>query len=1017
MVGILNKFGTAGFHWAIRMKAPHFDGPARNQFFSLIIWALFYVSLAAVCRPAHASMFTPPASVASKIRIDGKGFVLNGKRVFVVSGSLHYARVPRAMWAGRMEKMKRAGFNCLSTYLFWNYQEPRPGQFKFHGRHNIVAFVKLAQKMGFYVILRIGPWDCAEWDSGGYPVWLRFIPGLAVREGDPPYLAAMRQYYHKLLPMLVPEQITHGGPVIMVQLDNEDQQGWGAVLPNHYYKFLYHECMKFGIDVPLFFSGQHHGPNPAGNNPFNHAQHKSPWFTTEMWSGWFTQYGEYPAHSGERRMRMLAPWNVIANGGAGYNVYMAVGGSNFSHWNNQSNRASYDFGAPIGQGGNLRPSYFDYKFANYFGRSFSSVLADSHNVSGQYQKFAPGLNIAARRSPTGTLVFLRNFSGVMRSAVPKGGCKLIIPPARVVPVILNYKLNPEFNLKMVCCRTLGYFRQQPGLETLIVYGMPGSDGLLRIAAKGKGVVQATGGLLRSKAGTFIWHVKFAAGAPVIKSITVAGHRLDLVAMNTALARRTWIAKSGGRRCIVWGPDYLDHFMLTGHRALLRIERPLLQKQTSVKIGVLSGTGKPVIHVVDLPQVPLAAIAAPPLGHWQFRTADQPALTNFNTTQWLSCVNPRQMGADNYPGAYTWYRASFTVPKSGRYILELPGVRNYAEVFINGRLRLIGGGGFKYLQLSKGVKSLAVFAVNEGRSKMWGYIGPLRPIDKMGLFGVVKLKRQTVRRVNLTHWRGRISTSRAPDLIADVLSNQPGSKKNWHPIAPNSKLKFSGKAYMWLRAETGAIQADSLRCFLPRLPHGVMLFIDGHQLTLYANAKGILHTVMREGWRGGNQQNRIDLLVPIGPKPVPFTGTVAMVVKNRAPAFGKTGVITPWKMHGGIGPANPRTGWTPGDTATDVPTFYKTHFHIGALPDGMHRVLRVAVTGLGGGYVWINGHNLGRYPDPIMPLGVYIPSAWLRNGRNSMVIFDEQGHSPTQVHLSVYAAACRQRLTVAIPTAD
>jgi beta-galactosidase len=146
----------------------------------------------------------------------------------------------------------------------------------------------------------------------------------------------------------------------------------------------------------------------------------------------------------------------------------------------------------------------------------------------------------------------------------------------------------------------------------------------------------------------------------------------------------------------------------------------------------------------------------------------------------------------------------------------------------------------------------------------------------------------------------------------------------------------------------------------------------------------------------------------------FTGRVRMFAKDNVPAFGRTGRITPWKMHGGIGPIDPKTGWKAGSVATGVPTFYQSRFVINSLPAGLHRVLRVATTGMGGGYVWINGHNLGRYPDHVMPLGLYIPSAWLHNGRNSIIIFDEQGHSPSQVRLTVYANACRQRLTVALP---
>jgi beta-galactosidase len=959
---------------------------------------------------ARASMFPPPKSVASKIRIDGRGFVINGKRVFVVSGSLHYPRIPRSMWADRMEKMKRAGFNCISTYIFWNYEEPREGQFNFHGRHNIVAFVKLAQKMGFYVMLRIGPYDDAEWDSGGYPVWLRFIPGLSVRSGDAPFLDAIRQYYNKLLPMLVPLQVTHGGPIIMMQLDNEDQQGWGAVLPNHYYKFFYHECIKRGVDVPMFFSGQHHGPDPAGKRPFNHADAKTPWFTSEMWSGWFSQYGEWPVGSHRRMVMMRAPWDVIADGGAGYNIYMTIGGSNFSHWNDHSTQASYDFGAPVGQGGDLRPSYYNYKQANYFGRSFQSVLADSKDVTPEYEKFAPNAKIAARESSAGTIVFLRNFTRRPRTVIAQIGGKILLPANRTIPVILSYKLNSEFKISALCGRVLGYFRQKPGVITLIMYGDPGSTGLVRIQTANTKNAKASRGWISIRPGEFSKNIKFTSGSPHVYQITGDGHQFRLVVMSNALAHDTWIIKKHRLRYIVWGPQFIGHAHLLKGELTMNIERPMLNHVAGIPLGLLSPGRPPTEKNVEFPRFSIPV--APPLGRWYWRADDQPAATQFNDSSWLASSNPRQIGADSYPGPYEWYRSHMTVPKTGNYVLNLSGVRSEAEIFIDGRMRSIGGSGFHFLHLTKGRKTLAVFTINRGRSKLWPYIGPLHDIDQMGLFGPVYLKCEQIQSRLISAWRVKRVVLSIADVVADVLSNERGSK-GWRTFKNGDLLPSVERGYWWLRASTGGITADSLRFALPALPSGVMFFVDGHQLTMNRNPDGTFHTVMRIGWHRGDRKNRIDMIIPVKKAAAVFTGRVRMFAKDNVPAFGRTGRITPWKMHGGIGPINPKTGWKSGAVATGVPTFYKNSFVISTPAAGLHLVLRVAMTGMGGGYVWINGHNLGRYPDRIMPAGLYIPSAWLHSGRNSMIIFDERGHAPAQVHLALYANACRQRMKVVI----
>src|SRR5579862_1281179 len=125
----------------------------------------------------------PPASVAKPfIDFDGRGFLINGKRTFLASGSIHYCRVPRALWRDRLLRIKRAGFNTVQTYAFWNYHEPQERKWNFSGDHDFEAFLKLVKEMGLYAVVRPGPYVCAEWDSGGFPVWLRFKPGVRLRE-------------------------------------------------------------------------------------------------------------------------------------------------------------------------------------------------------------------------------------------------------------------------------------------------------------------------------------------------------------------------------------------------------------------------------------------------------------------------------------------------------------------------------------------------------------------------------------------------------------------------------------------------------------------------------------------------------------------------------------------------------------------------------------------------------------------------------------------------------------------
>src|SRR5476649_2310280 len=130
---------------------------------------------------ANDSFFPPQPAAQGVDNFDGKGFLINGERTFVVSAGMEYARVPRELWADRLMRFKRAGFNCTEFYVFWNYHEPQSGRFDFSGDRDLDAYLKLAKSLGLYAIARVGPYCCAEWDSGGYPVWLRFVPDLQVR--------------------------------------------------------------------------------------------------------------------------------------------------------------------------------------------------------------------------------------------------------------------------------------------------------------------------------------------------------------------------------------------------------------------------------------------------------------------------------------------------------------------------------------------------------------------------------------------------------------------------------------------------------------------------------------------------------------------------------------------------------------------------------------------------------------------------------------------------------------------
>jgi beta-galactosidase len=296
----------------------------RSRQLRLINLTILYLLLAVISdanaqtvasdKPSRNDHIFPPSKEASGfINYDKRGFIINGKRTFIVSAGLEYARIPRELWKDRLLRLKRGGYNTVEIYTFWNYHEAEEGKFNFSGDRDLDAFLKL-----YY---------CGEWNFGGYPIWLKFKPGLVARKDNAPFLEATDRFFEKLIPIVAQNQIHQGGPVILVQLENEHPESWGTIVPNNYFSHLIRKTTSLGLQVPYFFSGLHPGNDPAGNlKNLDDPTRPNPWFSTEFWGVWFFNYGPQPQDSTIYDRRT---WKIIAHGGNGYNVYMAHGGSNF----------------------------------------------------------------------------------------------------------------------------------------------------------------------------------------------------------------------------------------------------------------------------------------------------------------------------------------------------------------------------------------------------------------------------------------------------------------------------------------------------------------------------------------------------------------------------------------------------------------------------------------------------------------------------------------------------------------
>ena len=313
----------------------------------------------------------------------GKGtFLLNGEPFVVKAAEIHYPRIPREYWDHRIKMCKALGMNTVCIYIFWNIHEQREGEFDFTGNNDIAAFCKLAQKNGMYVIVRPGPYVCAEWEMGGLPWWLLKKKDIRLREQDPYFMERVKIFEEKVGEQLAGLTIQKGGPIIMVQVENE----YGSYGEDKPYVSAIRDCLRgiYGKDLALFQCDwssnftrnglddlvwtMNFGTGSHIDNQFRHLKQlrpDSPLMCSEFWSGWFDKWGA--RHETRPAKDMVAGLDEMLSKGISFSLYMTHGGTSFGHWAGanspgfQPDVTSYDYDAPINEYGHATPKYHELR--------------------------------------------------------------------------------------------------------------------------------------------------------------------------------------------------------------------------------------------------------------------------------------------------------------------------------------------------------------------------------------------------------------------------------------------------------------------------------------------------------------------------------------------------------------------------------------------------------------------------------------------------------------------------------
>lgn len=394
---------------------------------------------------------------------DGK-FLLNGESIQLICGEMHYPRIPREYWEDRIIRAKAMGLNTISAYVFWGYHEREEGKFDFTGQADIAEFVKLAKKHDMFVLLRPGPYVCAEWDYGGYPWWLMQKQDMLIRSRDPKFIALCSRYLKELGKQLAKYSINNGGNIIMVQVENE----YGSYSNDKVYlDELRKAILDAGFNAPLMTcdgggqmtAGYLEGALPTINGAVgediittvDRFQKGGPYFVAEFYPAWFDVWGKNHSRVDLKNPNTQLDWMLAHN--VSVSLYMFHGGTNFEYTNGANNSngyepqpTSYDYDAPLGEWGNAYPKYWAFRetIQKYSKKPLIDVPANNPCIAIEPIKLTESTPLATLfanrvKSDTTTLTMEemgQDFGYIhYETTIDKGG-KLVIRDLRDYAVVL-----------------------------------------------------------------------------------------------------------------------------------------------------------------------------------------------------------------------------------------------------------------------------------------------------------------------------------------------------------------------------------------------------------------------------------------------------------------------------------------------------------------------------------------------------------------------------------------------------
>ena len=911
------------------------------------------------------------ARMPARLSLGPRSVVIDGKPTWLTIGSIDYFRIPAAEWRATLLRAKRGGLNTVMTYIAWNFHEREPGVFTFDGDADLGKFIDTAADLGMYVYPRVGPFICDEFEGGGYPTWLITQAEVELRTSHPATLALLSRWFDQLIPILAKRQVTKGGPVVLVQQENEYFYV-GRPHIKDYQSTLVRYLRERGIDVPITdcngvepdtrVPGSLATLNNGGAAPIialKKLHPDQPAIVTELYTDYSQMWGwprtSYPTKAGLLHQVM----DTFAEGGM-WSYFMWAGGTNFGFWASTSWKSDQSFittryyeQAPVFEGGALTEHYWVSKGCNLIARNLEPWLTESRDAPLPIGLAGPVRGRTAR-GPRGSLVFvtpdqptrsdmvyhtensgdslvqlsqqfpeseIEAAAGVMRL----GARTITIASPSSVPVVLPYgmEIDPGCVIDFANATLFGIAGTR-ARRVVVLRGMTGRTGIISINKDEKSFV-------------------FADDNPVVLS---AGGT-TVIALGEQLADRAWFVDER----VIIGPAFVGEARAGGHDCFL--------DGSTDSITVVESGGAIATRAV----VPVAATTA----HIDLTDWTPHALPEAGglADGWTPLDFPRSV---EYLGAnqgYSWYRASLHSDVARTTALFPTAAKDRLTVFANGELQGVWGRGEGAVRdplkvkLRSGENQLVFMADNMGR-RSEGTV-----LDPKGIFGAAYLDAKILP---------------LPTPVLTPVTEPPSNSwryqtyRHYYPDVPFRKVSFT----------VSAPEGDGLTLSLRWVPQFVWILVDGVLVAEHPGDVALIDgnafsaTVLDHYVTG--RPIKVDL-VYIGEPTADFDAKIKLITYPIASRLEKWG-FRRW--------TDPTIASTP--NAGD-PAYWTCAFAMPQAPGPFFLV----TAGMSKGHAWLNGRALGRYWSVGPQQSLYVPQSWMLP-INHLAVLDEGGRSPKNVYL-------------------